>query len=212
VDRYLPGKVWGLTALRGTEKLDSLEAFLYPYWESNGLSDVGEQRMEKKKEDGKIRLTREGYQKLEEELRYLKTVKRKEIADKISHALSFGDLSENAEYEAAKNEQAFIEGRILVLEEKLRRAEIVDEEEYAQEDLDRVRLGVRVVLENLDKGKVVEYSIVDSVEADPSAQKISFESPLAQALIGHARGEVVEIKVPAGVVRYRIVDIRRKEE
>ncbi|MBC7217508.1 MAG: transcription elongation factor GreA [Candidatus Caldatribacterium sp.] len=163
-----------------------------------------------KKEDGKIRLTREGYQKLEEELRYLKTVKRKEIADKISHALSFGDLSENAEYEAAKNEQAFIEGRILALEEKLRRAEIVDEE-YAEEGADRVRLGVRVVLENLDKGKIVEYAIVDSVEADPSAQKISFESPLAQALIGRTRGEVVEVKVPAGVVRYRIVDIRGRD-
>lgn len=164
-----------------------------------------------KKDDGKIRLTREGYQKLEEELRYLKTVKRKEIADKISHALSFGDLSENAEYEAAKNEQAFIEGRILALEEKLRRAEIVDEE-VVEEGFDRVRLGVRVVLENLDKGKIVEYSIVDSVEADPSAQKISFESPLAQALIGRTRGEVVEVKVPAGVVRYRIVDIRGKSE
>lgn len=165
-----------------------------------------------KKEDGKIRLTREGYQKLEEELRYLKTVKRKEIADKISHALSFGDLSENAEYEAAKNEQAFIEGRILALEEKLRRAEIVDEEEYGEEGLDRVRLGVKVVLENLDKGSIVEYSIVDSVEADPSVRKISFESPLAQALIGRTRGEVVEVKVPAGIVRYRIVDIRGKEE
>lgn len=163
-----------------------------------------------KKEDGKIRLTREGYQKLEEELRYLKTVKRKEIADRISHALSFGDLSENAEYEAAKNEQAFIEGRILALEEKLRRAEIVDEE-GVEEGFDRVRLGVRVVLENLDKGKVVEYSIVDSVEADPSLQKISFESPLAQALIGRTRGEVVEVKVPAGIVRYRIVDIRQRE-
>ncbi len=165
-----------------------------------------------KKEDGKIRLTREGYQKLEEELRYLKTVKRKEIADKISHALSFGDLSENAEYEAAKNEQAFIEGRILALEEKLRRAEIVDEEEYEEEGLNRVRLGVKVVLENLDKGSIVEYSIVDSVEADPSVRKISFESPLAQALIGRTRGEVVEVKVPAGIVRYRIVDIRGKEE
>lgn len=167
--------------------------------------------MEKKKEDGKIRLTREGYQKLEEELKYLKTVKRKEIADRISHALSFGDLSENAEYEAAKNEQAFIEGRILTLEEKLRRAEIVDDEEYP-EDTERVRLGARVVLENINQGKVVEYRIVDSVEADPSACKISFESPLAQALIGRTKGEVVEVKVPAGIVRYRIVDVCKREE
>ena len=106
--------------------------------------------MEKKKDDGKIVLTREGYKKLEEELKYLKTVKRREIADKISHALSFGDLSENAEYEEAKNEQAFIEGKILSIEEKLRKAEIVDTEGG---NTDRVTLGSRVILENLDQNK-----------------------------------------------------------
>ncbi|MEN3186136.1 MAG: transcription elongation factor GreA [Atribacterota bacterium] len=165
--------------------------------------------MEKRKEDGRIKLTLEGYKKLEEELRYLKTVRRKEVADKINHALSFGDLSENAEYEEAKNEQAFVEGRILAIEEKLRKAEIVEEEEG---DLGRVRLGVRVVLENLSQGKKVEYTIVDSVGADPATRRISFESPLAQALMGKRRGEEVEIKVPAGVVRYRIVDILNREE
>jgi transcription elongation factor GreA len=169
---------------------------------------TGAKGMEKKREDGKIKLTLEGYRKLEEELRYLKTVRRKEVADKINHALSFGDLSENAEYEEAKNEQAFVEGRILAIEEKLRKAEIVAEEE----DLERVRLGVRVVLENLSQGKQVEYTIVDSVGADPAARKISFESPIAQALMGKRKGEEVEIKVPAGVVRYRIVDILSREE
>lgn len=165
--------------------------------------------MEKKREDGKIRLTLEGYRKLEEELRYLKVVRRKEIADKINNALSFGDLSENAEYEEAKNEQAFVEGRILAIEEKLRKAEIVEEEE---KDFERVRLGVRVVLENLTQGKRVEYIIVDSVGADPTAKKISFESPLAQALLGKKKGDEVETKVPAGVVRYRILDILDREE
>ncbi len=125
--------------------------------------------MEKKKDDGKIVLTREGYKKLEEELKYLKTVKRREIADKISHALSFGDLSENAEYEEAKNEQAFIEGKILSIEEKLRKAEIVDTEGGNTTGL----LWVRGYLENLDQNKKIEYLIVDSVEADPSARKIS---------------------------------------
>ncbi|MGQ9474448.1 MAG: transcription elongation factor GreA, partial [Candidatus Caldatribacteriaceae bacterium] len=158
--------------------------------------------MEKKREDGKIKLTLEGYRKLEEELRYLKVVRRREIADKINNALSFGDLSENAEYEEAKNEQAFVEGRILAIEEKLRKAEIVEKEER---DFDRVRLGVRVVLENLTQGKRVEYIIVDSVGADPAAKKISFESPLAQALLGKKKGDEVETKVPAGVVRYRIL-------
>ncbi|HOQ67488.1 MAG TPA: transcription elongation factor GreA [Candidatus Atribacteria bacterium] len=165
--------------------------------------------MEKKRDDGKIVLTREGYRKLEEELKYLKTVKRKEVAEKINHALSFGDLSENAEYEEAKNEQAFIEGKILALEEKLRKAEIVEDEGNSS---GKVTLGSRVILENLDQNKVVEYFIVDSVEADPSVRKISFESPLAQALLGKREGEEMEVKVPAGVVHYRIIEIRGRDE
>ena len=165
--------------------------------------------MEKRRDDGKILLTKEGYKKLEEELKYLKTVKRKEIADRISHALSFGDLSENAEYEEAKNEQAFVEGKILSLEEKLRKAEIVDDE---GNNSGKITLGSRVVLENLDQNKKVEYFIVDSVEADPSARKISFESPLAQALVNKKEGDEVKIKVPAGIVRYRIIEVKRKDE
>ena len=165
--------------------------------------------MEKKRDDGKIVLTREGYRKLEEELKYLKTVKRKEVAEKINHALSFCDLSENAEYEEAKNEQAFIEGKILALEEKLRKAEIVEDEGNSS---GKVTLGSRVILENLDQNKVVEYFIVDSVEADPSVRKISFESPLAQALLGKREGEEMEVKVPAGVVHYRIIEIRGRDE
>ena len=165
--------------------------------------------MERKRNDSQIILTSEGYKKLDEELKNLKTIKRKEVAEKINQALEFGDLSENAEYEEAKNEQAFIEGRILVLEEKLRKAVIINNEAG---DSERIHLGVRVLLENLGNGKKVEYSIVDSVEANPSAYKISFESPLAQALLGKRKDEEVELKVPAGMVRYKVVDIRKKEE
>lgn len=165
--------------------------------------------MEKKISDGKVILTRKGYEKLEEELKFLKSVKRKEVAEKIQHALSFGDLSENAEYEEAKNEQAFIEGKILALEEKLQRAIIIDD---TKEDVEKVHLGVRVFLKNLNRGTETDYTIVDSVEANPSEKKISFESPLAQALLGKKRGDIVELKVPAGVVKYRVLDIKKREE
>ena len=165
--------------------------------------------MEKKKLDEKIMLTKEGYEILEKELKHLKTVKRKEVAEKINQALAFGDLSENAEYEEAKNEQAFIEGRILVLEEKLMKATIVEEQTGGNSE--KIHLGVRVMLENLNSGKQIEYSIVDSVGANPSLQKISFESPLAQALIGKTKGDEIELKVPAGMVRYRVIDIKKKE-
>ncbi|MCX6090714.1 MAG: transcription elongation factor GreA [Candidatus Atribacteria bacterium] len=169
--------------------------------------------MEKKKVEERIILTREGYQKVEEELKQLKTTKRKEVAEKINQALAFGDLSENAEYEEAKNEQAFIEGRILVLEEKLMKATIVDDNNGGSGLTGgRIHLGATVLLENLNSGKRMEYSIVDSVGANPSLQKISFESPLAQALIGKDRGDEFELKVPAGMVRYRVIDIRKKEE
>ena len=165
--------------------------------------------MEKKKLDEKIMLTKEGYEILEKELKHLKTVKRKEVAEKINQALAFGDLSENAEYEEAKNEQAFIEGRILVLEEKLMKATIVEDQSGGNSE--KIHLGVRVMLENLNSGKQIEYSIVDSVGANPSLQKISFESPLAQALIGKTKGDEIELKVPAGMVKYRVIDIKKKE-
>ncbi|MCD6156306.1 MAG: transcription elongation factor GreA [Candidatus Atribacteria bacterium] len=165
--------------------------------------------MEKKISDGKVILTRKGYEKLEKELKFLKSVKRKEVAEKIQHALSFGDLSENAEYEEAKNEQAFVEGRILALEEKLQKAIIIDDTE---EDVEKVHLGVRVFLKNLNRGTETDYTIVDSVEANPSEKKISFESPLAQALLGKKRGDIVELKVPAGVVKYLVLDIKKREE
>ena len=133
-------------------------------------------------------LTQDGYNKLEEELEYLKTVKRKEVAERLKVAISFGDLSENAEYDEAKNEQAKLEEQILKLDEKLRKAVIIDE---SQIDLDIVMVGSIVKLYDFDFDEEIEYSIVGSAEADPFEGKISNESPVGKALLGARVGEVV---------------------
>jgi len=148
-------------------------------------------------------LTREGLRKLEQELEELKSVKRREVAERIKQAIEFGDISENSEYEDAKNAQAFIEGRIITLEKMLRNAKIIESEQ--QKDV--VTLGSRVVLKDLEYGDVEEYYIVGSAEADPSANKISNESPVGSAILGQKKGTVVEVKVPAGTLKYEIVDI-----
>jgi transcription elongation factor GreA len=152
-----------------------------------------------------VLLTIAGLKKLEEELEYLKTVKRKEVADRIKQAIDFGDISENSEYDDAKNEQAFIEGRILTLEKQLRNARIIDESERSTEV---VSLGSTVVLKDLELGDTLEYEIVGSMEADPSDKKISNESPVGKAVLGQKIGSVVEVEVPAGVLQYQILDIR----
>ncbi|ACB83715.1 transcription elongation factor GreA [Natranaerobius thermophilus] len=149
-------------------------------------------------------LTRGGYEELEEELEHLKTVRRKEVAERIKTAISFGDISENSEYDDAKNEQAFIEGRIITLEKMLRNAKIVDKDET---DNKVVSIGNTVVLKDLEYDEEVEYTIVGSAESNPTDQKISNESPVGEAIIGKKVGEVVEVKVPAGVIEYEIVDI-----
>ena len=151
-------------------------------------------------------LTQEGYNKLEEELEYLKTVKRKEVAERLKVAISFGDLSENAEYDEAKNEQAKLEEQILKLDEKLRKAVIIDE---SQIDLDIVTVGSIVKLHDFDFDEEIEYSIVGSAEADPFEGKISNESPVGKALLGARVGEVVEVKVPDGTNKFKVLDIRR---
>lgn len=151
-------------------------------------------------------LTLEGVEKLEKELEYLKTVKRREIAAKIKQALAFGDLSENAEYDEAKNEQAFVEGRISTLENMLRNAKVIDEDEI---DTKNVTIGSIVVLEDAGTGEEEEYTIVGSAEADPFKHKISNESPVGKALLGKSKGDVVEINVPDGVIKYRVVDIKK---
>lgn len=151
-------------------------------------------------------LTQEGYNKIEEEVEYLKTVKRKEVAERIKVAISFGDLSENAEYDEAKNEQAKLEEQILKLDEKLRKAVIIDE---SQIDLDIVMVGSIVKLYDFDFDEEIEYSIVGSAEADPFEGKISNESPVGKALLGARVGEVVEVQVPDGANKFKVLDIRR---
>ena len=151
-------------------------------------------------------LTQEGYNKLEEELEYLKAVKRKEVAERLKVAISFGDLSENAEYDEAKNEQAKLEEQILKLDEKLRKAVIIDE---SQIDLDIVMVGSIVKLYDFDFDEEIEYSIVGSAEADPFEGKISNESPVGKALLGARVGEVVEVQVPDGAKKFKVLDIRR---
>ena len=151
-------------------------------------------------------LTQDGYNKLEEELEYLKTVKRKEVAERLKVAISFGDLSENAEYDEAKDEQAKLEEQILKLDEKLRKAVIIDE---SQIDLDIVMVGSIVKLYDFDFDEEIEYSIVGSAEADPFEGKISNESPVGKALLGARVGEVVEVQVPDGANKFKVLDIRR---
>ncbi|HHU86482.1 MAG: transcription elongation factor GreA [Pelotomaculaceae bacterium] len=151
-------------------------------------------------------LTVDGLKMLEEELEELKTVKRREVAERIKQAIGFGDISENSEYEDAKNEQAFIEGRILTLEKMLRNAKIIDDESIAT---DVVSIGSTVLLKDLEYGDQFEYTIVGSVEADPGANKISNESPVGKAILGMTKGNVVEVSVPAGQLKYQIIDILR---
>lgn len=163
----------------------------------------GEKNMEKNKE---VLLTYEGLKKLEDELKYLKGEKRKEIAERIKQALAFGDLSENSEYDEAKNEQAQNESRIVELENLLKQATIIDEDEV---DTETVNLGTRVRIRELDTNEEFEYHIVGSAEADPSESRISNESPVGRALMGHKSGDVVEVDVPGGKLRYEVLDIRK---
>ena len=151
-------------------------------------------------------MTYDGVKKLEAELEYLRTVKRREISEKIKSALSFGDLSENSEYDEAKNDQAFVEGRIVQLENMLKNVTIVDETEISS---DVVNVGCIVKVKDCDFDEEVEYSIVGSVEADPINNKISNESPVGRSLLGKRVGDIVEVQVPDGVSKYNILSIRK---
>ena len=157
-------------------------------------------------ESKKYVMTYEGVKKVEEELNYLKTVKRKEITEKMKVALGYGDLSENSEYDEAKNDQAFTEGRIIQLENMLKNAVVVDESEIPK---DKVSVGSIVKVMDYGFDEEVEYTIVGSAEADPMNFKISNESPVGSALIGKKVGDVVEVAVPSGVSKFEILEIRR---
>ena len=153
-----------------------------------------------------IMMTAEGLKQLEEELDYLKGEKRKEIAEKIKIARSYGDLSENSEYDDAKNEQAMLEARIVTIEATLKNAVLIDESGFGNE---HVHVGSKVKLENLNLSREVEYKIVGANESKPSEGRISDESPVGMALIGHAVGDVVEVETPVGMVGFKILEIGR---
>ncbi|HZK26621.1 MAG TPA: transcription elongation factor GreA [Thermoclostridium sp.] len=151
-----------------------------------------------------IFLTYEGLTKLEKELEVLKGEKRREIAERIKHALAFGDISENSEYDDAKNEQAQNEGRIVKLENTLKNAIVIDEDEI---DTDSVRFGTHVKVYDMDFEEKVDYYIVGSTEADPLENKISNASPIGNALLGKKRDDIVTVQVPDGTVRLKVLEI-----
>lgn len=153
-----------------------------------------------------IVLTDEGLKKLEEELEILKTEKRKEIAEKIKVALSFGDLSENSEYDEAKNEQAMIEARIVQIEAMLKNVKLIDDEEL---DTETVNLGSKVKVLDVEFNEEITYSIVGSTEADPDEDRISDESPVGQALLNHKVGETVTVETPGGSIEFKIMEITK---
>ena len=153
-----------------------------------------------------IVLTDDGLKKLEDELETLKTEKRREIAEKIKQALSFGDLSENSEYDEAKNEQAMVEARIAKLEQMLKNVKVRDDDEITT---DVISIGSKVLLYDQEFEEEVSYHIVGSTEADPSEAKISDESPVGKALLGHRIGDEVVVEAPAGNMVFKVLEISK---
>jgi transcription elongation factor GreA len=150
-------------------------------------------------------LTKEGYQKLKNEIEYLSNDKRREVADRIRVAREFGDIAENAEYDDAKNEQALLEQRIAKLEERLVAARVIEKKEISK---DVVSVGSHVKLRDVSAKETVEYHIVGSAEANPAEQKLSNESPVGKAILGHKKGETVEVQTPRGSLKYKILEIK----
>jgi transcription elongation factor GreA len=152
-----------------------------------------------------IVLTKEGILKLENELEHLKSVKRREVAERIKLAIGYGDISENSEYDDAKNEQAFVEGRIITLEKMLRNARIADNDSG---DTSVVNVGLKVLVKDKELMEYCEFLIVGPAEADVFENKISYESPVGKALMGKRIGEKVEVTAPMGAIQYEILDIK----
>lgn len=157
-------------------------------------------------EEKEVILTQEGFDKIEKELEYLRTEKRSEIAERIKVALGFGDLSENSEYDEAKNAQAENENKISELENKVRHAKIIDEKEI---DTKTVQIGNTVKLYDIEFEEEVEYTIVGSTEVNIAENKISNESPIGKSLLGAKKGTIVDVEAPAGVVQYKILSIKK---
>ena len=150
-------------------------------------------------------LTQQGYDKLREEIDYLQTEKRREVAERIRVAREFGDIAENAEYDDAKNEQAMLEHRIAQLEERLLSARVITKKEISK---DSVSVGSTVRLRDIDANKTFEYHIVGSAEANPAENKVSNESPVGKAIMGKKKGETVEVSAPRGTLKFKIMDIK----
>ncbi len=153
-----------------------------------------------------IVLTAEGLRRIEQELEHLRTVHRREVADRIRESKAFGEFSENSEYEDAKTEQAFVEGRILELKMILQNASVIEDSDVPT---DVVGVGSKVIVRDLDSDDEWEYTIVGSVEADPSEDRISNESPVGEALMDKKVGDTIEVDIPAGTVKYQIVKISK---
>ncbi|MBR5319672.1 MAG: transcription elongation factor GreA [Peptococcaceae bacterium] len=151
-------------------------------------------------------LTREGLEQLEQELEELRTVKRTEVKERLKEAIALGDLSENSEYDDAKNEQAFMEGRILELEKMIRNAKVI-EDGVQQEGT--ITVGSLVTVKDIEFDEITEYRLVGTVEADPMNNRISNESPVGRALLGHKAGDIIDVEVPAGVIQLEIIEISK---
>ena len=156
--------------------------------------------------DREIILTPEGFQRLKEEIEYLSSVKRDEVAERIRAARDFGDISENSEYDDAKNEQAMLEARIYALEERLRSAIVIDSDSVTT---DKVGVGTKVTLQDMKAGDIVQYAIVGSSEADPAAHKLSNESPVGRAIMGHKPGDKITVTVPQGSKKLKVLAIEK---
>ncbi len=156
----------------------------------------------------RVVISEQGLNKLKKELKHLRGPKRKEIAKRIKEARALGDISENSEYDDAKNEQAFIEGRIKELEQMIKNAEILNTDNI---DTTKVNLGTTVKVKDLDFDEEEEFTIVGSTESNPDDQKISNASPIGNALIGNKVGDVIEVEAPAGVLRFEILSIKKNE-
>ena len=150
-------------------------------------------------------LTQDGYKKLQAEIEHLRTEKRREVAERIRVAREFGDIAENAEYDDAKNEQAMLEHKIAQLEERLLSARVITKKEISK---DAVSVGSHVRLRDMQANKTFEYHIVGSAEANPAENKLSNESPVGKAIIGHKKGDVVEVSAPRGSLKFKILEIK----
>jgi transcription elongation factor GreA len=152
-----------------------------------------------------VLLTPEGYEKLKQEIEYLQSDKRREVAERIRVAREFGEIAENAEYDDAKNEQAMLEHKIAQLEERLLNARVITKKEISK---DVVSVGSHVRVRHIDAKKTFEYHIVGSAEANPAENKLSNESPVGKAIIGHKKGDVVEVAAPRGSLKFKILEIK----